>query len=116
MSYRKLIVPVFVAAAGIAALVGSLAIADAAKETAPAGQPEMKLPPGWTMDDMKACMLAATEYRLGPRCAAARQYAAMALQFHEQAKALGANESDGVSEDKMIAVRLLLAEIAPWRE
>jgi len=56
MSYRKLIVPVFVAAAGIAALVGSLAIADAAKETAPAGQPEMKLPPGWTMDDMKACI------------------------------------------------------------
>ena len=31
MSYRKLIAPAFVAAAGIAALVGSLAIADAAK-------------------------------------------------------------------------------------
>jgi hypothetical protein len=31
MSYRKLILPAFVAAAGMAALVGSLAIADAAK-------------------------------------------------------------------------------------
>src|SRR4029079_5461052 len=60
MSYRKLIVPVFLAAAGIAALVGSLAIADAAKETAPPGQAEMKLPPGWTMDDMKACIAAGT--------------------------------------------------------
>ena len=60
MSYRKLIAPAFVAAAGIAALVGSLAIADAAKETAPAGQPETKLPPGWTMDDLKACMAAGT--------------------------------------------------------
>jgi Protein of unknown function (DUF1579) len=60
MNYRKLIVPTFVAAAGIAALVGSLAVADAAKETAPAGQPEMKLPPGWTMDDMKACVVAGT--------------------------------------------------------
>src|SRR6478672_11287667 len=60
MSYRKLIVPAFVAAAGMAALVGSLAIADAAKETAPAGKPEIKLPPGWTMDDMKACIEAGT--------------------------------------------------------
>jgi hypothetical protein len=31
-----------------------------AATAAPAGQPEMKLPPGWTMDDMKACMLAGT--------------------------------------------------------
>jgi hypothetical protein len=56
MSYKKLIVPVFVAAAGIAALVGSLAVADASKDSNPAGKPEMKLPPGWTMDDMKACI------------------------------------------------------------
>ena len=60
MSYRKLFVPAFVAAAGIAALVASLAIADATKDTATAGQPEIKLPPGWTMEDMKACIEAGT--------------------------------------------------------
>lgn len=27
---------------------------------APAGQPEMKLPPGWTMEDMQACAVAGT--------------------------------------------------------
>jgi len=59
MNYKKLIVPTFVAAVASAALVGSMAIA-AKKETAPAGQPEVKLPPGWTMDDMKACMEAGT--------------------------------------------------------
>src|SRR6185312_12037959 len=60
MSYGKLFVPAFVAAAGISAIIGSLAIADAAKESAPAGQAEGKLPPGWTMDDMKACIAAGT--------------------------------------------------------
>jgi len=60
MSHRKLVVPAFVAAVAIAAIVGSISIADAKKETAPAGQAEMKLPPGWTMDDMKACMDAGT--------------------------------------------------------
>jgi hypothetical protein len=60
MNYRKLIVPAFVAAAGIAALVGSLAAADAAKENKSADQAEIKLPPGWTMDDMKACIEAGT--------------------------------------------------------
>ena len=56
MSYRKLIAPAFVAAAGVAALVGSLVAADAAKDD----KGEMKLPPGWTMDDMKACIAAGT--------------------------------------------------------
>jgi hypothetical protein len=48
-------------------VVGSLAAADPAKDAkpaaakaAPAGQPEFKLPPGWTEADMQACMLAAT--------------------------------------------------------
>jgi hypothetical protein len=57
MSYRRL-VPALIATAGIAALVGSLVAADAAKEGAPAGQPDIKLPAGWTMDDMKTCMAA----------------------------------------------------------
>jgi hypothetical protein len=59
MSFKKLIVPAFVVTAAIAVLVGSMANA-AKKESAPANQPEMKLPPGWTMDDMKACMEAGT--------------------------------------------------------
>lgn len=57
MNYTKLFVPVCVAAVGVAALVASLASADT-KESKTTGQPEMKLPPGWTADDMKACMLA----------------------------------------------------------
>jgi hypothetical protein len=43
-----------------AAFIVSLANADASKDAAKSGQPEMKLPPGWTMDDMKACMAAGT--------------------------------------------------------
>ena len=48
------------------ALVASLAIAaDATKDAKPSAGaelkiPEMKLPPGWTEDDMKACMAAGT--------------------------------------------------------
>ena len=61
MSVKKLLSLVFVAAVGLA-VIGSLAIADASKdEKAPASlPPEMKLPPGWTMEDMKACILAGT--------------------------------------------------------
>lgn len=43
-------------------VVGSFAIAgDKPQDSkAGAGQPEMKLPPGWTQEDMQACMVAAT--------------------------------------------------------
>src|SRR3954463_6918065 len=43
-----------------AVLIASLANADASKDASKSNQPEMKLPPGWTMDDMKACMAAGT--------------------------------------------------------
>jgi hypothetical protein len=48
-------------AVALAAVVGvtTMALADVAEQT-PAGQPEMKLPPGWTMEDMQACILAGT--------------------------------------------------------
>ena len=60
MSSKKLFALLFAAAVGLAA-VGRFAIADAAKEAkAPATPAEMKLPPGWTMEDMQACMLAGT--------------------------------------------------------
>lgn len=38
------------------AFVGSLAVADDAKQTPPA----MQLPPGWTMEDVQACTIAGT--------------------------------------------------------
>jgi len=46
-------------------LVGSIATAQYGKDdkgggAKPAGMPEMKLPPGWTSEDMKACMDAGT--------------------------------------------------------
>ena len=48
------------AALGLAAVVGSITIAQPSKESKPEGQKEMKLPPGWTEEDMKACMEAGT--------------------------------------------------------
>ncbi len=60
MNLKKLFALLFVAAAGLAA-IASFAIADASKETkAPAASAEIKLPPGWTVEDMQACMLAGT--------------------------------------------------------
>lgn len=49
----------------VACAGGALAFAQQGSDKhAPAshqgGQPEMKLPPGWTMDDMQACMVAGT--------------------------------------------------------
>jgi hypothetical protein len=43
----------------MAVVIGTFAIAED-KPAAPAGMPEMKLPPGWTPEDMQACMIAAT--------------------------------------------------------
>jgi hypothetical protein len=48
------------AVGGLFALAGSLVIADATKDKPATGQPEMKLPPGWTPEDMQACMAAGT--------------------------------------------------------
>jgi hypothetical protein len=61
MSVKKVLSIVCVAAAGLA-VIGSFAIADASKESkAPGGLPaDIKLPPGWTMEDMQACILAGT--------------------------------------------------------
>jgi hypothetical protein len=50
-----------IATLDLVALVASIAIAEPSKDTkAAAGQPEMKLPPGWTEADMKAVMEAGT--------------------------------------------------------
>jgi hypothetical protein len=69
MKVSKLFVAVFAAAVGAAAAVASLAIAESSKEAPAAGQAEMKLPPGWTMEDMQAYMRAATPGKMQERLA-----------------------------------------------
>ena len=67
MNRRKMFAQVFLAAIGLM-LIGTLAIAEPSKEAQPAaaqqqqsgGAPEMELPPGWTAEDMQACMAAGT--------------------------------------------------------
>jgi hypothetical protein len=56
---KKLLVTASVAVACMVAIVATIAIAETAKSQA-GGQPELKLPPGWTEEDMKACTLAST--------------------------------------------------------
>src|SRR6476660_1953802 len=59
MTRQKSVVRVF-ATVTAAFIIAWPTLTDAAKEPAKSAQPEMKLPPGWTMDDMKACMAAGT--------------------------------------------------------
>ncbi|MCC7086104.1 MAG: DUF1579 domain-containing protein [Pirellulales bacterium] len=59
MSHKKLFAPVLLAAVGLAAsMVVSIAQADPATESKPARLPDFKLPKGWTMEDLQACMAA----------------------------------------------------------
>lgn len=60
MNRTNLYPTALIAAVGLAAVVGSITVAQPSKEPKPPGQPEMKLPPGWTEADMKACMEAGT--------------------------------------------------------
>jgi hypothetical protein len=68
MRVSKLFVAVTVCGVGLA-VAGSLAIADSSKDSKGAGQPEMKLPAGWTMEDMQAFMEAATPGKMQQRLA-----------------------------------------------
>ena len=56
---KYLFVAASIAASCALAVVASLAIAETAASQA-GSQPEFKLPPGWTEEDMQACMLAGT--------------------------------------------------------
>jgi hypothetical protein len=58
MSCKKLLSLMIVM--GMMIAIGSVAIADPSKDPKAAGQPEMKLPPGWTAEDMQACIAAGT--------------------------------------------------------
>lgn len=60
LNRRNVFTPLCLSVAGIAAVAGLLAFTEPAKDMKPAGQPEMQLPPGWTPEDMQACMVAGT--------------------------------------------------------
>jgi hypothetical protein len=62
---RTSIVMACIAATGLAVILGSLAVAEPAKDAkdlknAAAALANIKLPPGWTAEDMQACMIAGT--------------------------------------------------------
>ncbi len=56
---KNLLVSACIAIACVVAVVASIAIAETANSQA-GSQPEFKLPPGWSAEDMQACMLAGT--------------------------------------------------------
>jgi hypothetical protein len=60
MNCKKCFALSLIAVAGFS-IVASIAIAEPSKDSKPAaGQPEMQLPPGWTAEDMQACMASMT--------------------------------------------------------
>lgn len=58
MSVKKVFVPMIAAAFGFALAIASIVQADPAKEGAKPDLSKFKLPKGWTMDDVMACMAA----------------------------------------------------------
>jgi hypothetical protein len=66
---KKLLAPALLAALGIGAALGSFATAEPAQESkaASAETKEMKLPPGWTEDDVKAMVMAGTPGKMQER-------------------------------------------------
>src|SRR5262245_51623000 len=60
MCHKKLIVSVLFVAMCAIGFLSSIALGDPSDATKPAAAAEMKLPPGWTMEDMQACMIAGT--------------------------------------------------------
>lgn len=69
MRSNKIFAFAVVVSAGVAGMIGSIAVAADVSKDAPAGQPEMKLPPGWTQEDMQACILAGTPGEMQERLA-----------------------------------------------
>jgi len=60
MNRNKLLALASLALVGLIVVVGSIAIADPAADSLSALPPDFKLPKGWTMEDMQACMIAGT--------------------------------------------------------
>jgi hypothetical protein len=59
MNVKKLFRIALLVATGLVAAIGAVAIADPPQE-AKSKAPEIKLPPGWTMADLQACIAAGT--------------------------------------------------------
>jgi hypothetical protein len=68
MNRNRLIASSLIAVIGLI-IVQSIAIGEPSKDSKPAGQPEIKLPPGWTEDDLKAEMMAGTPGKMHERLA-----------------------------------------------
>ena len=60
MKCKRLFVPTLVAAFGLIGVIASVGIAEPSKDAKPAGAGDFKLPDGWTMEDMQACIIAGT--------------------------------------------------------
>lgn len=61
MKKNQLVAPLCITVVGLLAGVGAIASGEPANDIKPAGQPgEMQLPPGWTAEDMQACVTAGT--------------------------------------------------------
>ncbi len=69
MKGTKVFAYALVGVVGLFTFTGCAADGDAAKDAKPAGQVEMKLPPGWTEADMQACMMAGTPGEMHKRLA-----------------------------------------------
>src|SRR5262245_43856807 len=69
MKRFKLIITSCFVVVCLAAVAGSIGMGEPAKETPTAAPAEMKLPPGWTMEDMQACIVAATPGKMHERLA-----------------------------------------------
>lgn len=52
------------------AVIGATVSAEPQKDAPPQGQPQMQLPPGWTMEDVQACMAAGTPGKMHEHLAA----------------------------------------------
>lgn len=58
MCCKRFVAPALFAMLGLGAVAGTFALAESKKADPAAGQPAMKLPPGWTESDMQVCMAA----------------------------------------------------------
>jgi hypothetical protein len=69
MKLNQFFVSACAIAVGLAAAIGAIAVADVSPDAPTTGQPELQLPPGWTTEDMQACVLAGTPGEMQERLA-----------------------------------------------
>ena len=67
MNSKNLTVLTMLAIAGLAIVTGAMALAQAPKDTKKSETPELKLPPGWTAEDLKAVIEAGTPGKMHER-------------------------------------------------